>query len=287
MGAPLDSVDVVGVGEHGLGEALVVLQGDLDGGALHLALDVHGPHVDGALLAVQVADKGDDAALEVEVVVEVDPFVAEQDVDPFVEEGQLAQAVGHEVPLEAELFEDLRIWPEPDIGPGGVGFAHDLHRSGRLTAMVFLVIALAMALHGHFQLLGEGIDDREADPVQTARDFVAAPAKLAAGMQLGEDHLQGRLSALVLHWIDGNAAAIVGDGRGVVPVEGDLDVVAEAGQRLVDGVVHDLPNEMVEAPVVGGPDVHAGAPPDRLQALQNLDGLGVVGRRRLIFRIQQ
>src|SRR3989442_11135448 len=43
----------------------------------------------------------------------------------------------------------------------------------------------------------------------------------------------------------------------------------------------------METPVIGRPDVHPGTASDWLQTLQNLDGLGVIGRRRLSLRIQQ
>jgi hypothetical protein len=52
----------------------------------------------------------------------------------------------------------------------------------------------------------------------------------------------------------------------------DLDVVAMAGKRLVDGVVHHLENHVVQAGAIGCvPDVHPGALSDRLEALQDLD----------------
>ena len=52
--------------------------------------------------------------------------------------------------------------------------------------------------------------------------------------------------------------------------------VAVAGQRLVDGVVHDLPDQVVQAALAGGADVHAGALADRLEPLEHLDRGGVV-----------
>jgi hypothetical protein len=70
-------------------------------------------------------------------------------------------------------------------------------------------------------------------------------------------------------------------------VEGYLDPGAKAGQRFINGVVDDLVDEVVQPTVIGGPNVHSGTASDRLQTLQNLDGLGVVGSRRFFLRIQQ
>ncbi len=56
-----------------------------------------------------------------------------------------------------------------------------------------------------------------------------------------------------------------------------LNVVAVAGQRLIDGVVHDFIDHVVQAVVVGRADVHARALAHRLQAFQHLDLLFVIG----------
>ena len=52
-------------------------------------------------------------------------------------------------------------------------------------------------------------------------------------------------------------------------MQDDLDVVAEAGEGLVDGVVDDLPEAVHEPAGVGGADVHAGAFADGLKAFQH------------------
>jgi len=44
-----------------------------------------------------------------------------------------------------------------------------------------------------------------------------------------------------------------------------------AGQGLVDRVVDDLPDQVVQAALAGGPDVHARALADRLEPLEHLD----------------
>ena len=54
-----------------------------------------------------------------------------------------------------------------------------------------------------------------------------------------------------------------------------------AGHRLVDRVVDDLPDEVVQAALVGRADVHARPAADGLEALEDLDaGGGVVGAGR-------
>jgi hypothetical protein len=64
-------------------------------------------------------------------------------------------------------------------------------------------------------------------------------------------------------------------------------IVAEAGERLVHRVVDHLEHHVVQAGAVGGvADVHAGALAHRLEALEDLDGIGaVVGRLGLALAV--
>src|ERR1035441_7720713 len=55
-------------------------------------------------------------------------------------------------------------------------------------------------------------------------------------------------------------------------------------ERLVDGVVHHLVDEVVEAHDPGRADVHAGALANRLEALEDSDVLGVVARGSARYR---
>jgi hypothetical protein len=137
------------------------------------------------------------------------------------------------------------------------------------------VVLLALALHPHLQPGGEGVDHRDADAVEAAGEAVALVGELGARVQAGEDHLDpGHLLSLVE--VDRHAAAVVGHRERAVLVEGDHDLRAVAGDRLVGGVVDDLLGEVV-GPV--GEGVHAGALAHRLQPGQDLDGRSVVSHR--------
>ena len=70
--------------------------------------------------------------------------------------------------------------------------------------------------------------------------------------------------------VDRDAAAVVDDPDPAVGQQGHLDPVAVAGQRLVDGVVDDLVDQVVQAALAGRADVHAGALADRLETLEDL-----------------
>ncbi len=78
--------------------------------------------------------------------------------------------------------------------------------------------------------------------------------------------------------VDGNAATVVADAHEALVVQFQLDAVSLAGDGLVHSIVQDLGRQVMHGSLVGAPDIHAGAPADGLQPLQNLDVLGgVVG----------
>ena len=58
--------------------------------------------------------------------------------------------------------------------------------------------------------------------------------------------------------VDGDAAAVVGDADAAVDVDRDVDVLAVAGQGLIDAVVDQLVDEVVQPLGAGVADVHAG-----------------------------
>ena len=118
--------------------------------------------------------------------------------------------------------------------------------------------------------------------MQPAGDLVAAAAELAAGVQRAQNDLDRGLSD-PRDGIDGDPGAVVGDRSAAVLVQDDLDLGAAAGQGLVDGVVHNLIEEVMKTIGPGAPDVHRGALPNTFQPLEDLDLLSGV-RGRLVGR---
>lgn len=138
-------------------------------------------------------------------------------------------------------------------------------------------MGVAVAVHLDVETGGQGVDHGGADAVQAAGGRVGAAAELAARVQLGHHDLDAGQAGLRLD-VDRDAAAVVADLDRAVVVQDDLDVVAVASQRLVDGVVDDLPQAVHQTAAVGGSDVHARALAYGLEALEDEEvPRGVVG----------
>ena len=135
---------------------------------------------------------------------------------------------------------------------------------------------VALLAHAHVEPGRQRVDHRGAHAVQATGHLVAAAAELAAGVQLGEHELDGADALGRVH-VGGDAAPVVLDPDRAVLHQGDVDGVGVAGQGLVDRVVDDLPDQVVQAALAGGADVHAGALAHRLEPLEHGDRAGVVG----------
>ncbi len=263
----------------------VPLHRDLDLAVLGAGLEVDDVAVDGVLRLVHVGDEVLDAALVVELdrLAAFGALVGERDAQPLRQERRLAEAREQRRGVVHGLVEDLRVCEERDGRAGLARLADDLHRPLRHAARELLAIDLAVAADLGDEPFGERVHDRGADAVQAAGDLVAVAAELAAGMQLREHDLERR-HALARDDVHRDARAAVDDRDRVVGVDRDADVVVPAGERLVDGVVDDLRDQVMEAADPGRADVHTGAETDRLEAFEHGDVLGRVSGLRLGVR---
>ena len=206
------------------------------------------------------------------------PLVADHDLEALVEEGVLADVGGDRLEGVGRGLEGVGRGPVGDRRPGalaGLELADVLELAVGYAVGEALLPEVTAVLDLGDQAGRERVDDRDADAVQATGDLVATAAELAAGVQLGErDRDRGQL--LARRGVGRDAAAVVLDPDRTVRGEGQHDPVAVAGQGLVDPVVHDLPDQVVQAALAGRADVHARSLADRLEPLEDLDGRGVV-----------
>ena len=270
--------DHVGVAEQLGGVALGVDEADVHLHLVHLAAEAAGRRVEQLLALGQGAREAGHPALVVEDLLLVGALVGKLDAQAAGQVADLAHPAAHPAVVELEpLLEDAGVGHEVHPGPGLAlgGLSHDLERLLDLAAGELDAVVLAPAPHLDDHPVGERVDHAGAHAVEAARDLVGALFELAAGVQLGVDHLDRGL-ALAGHHVHGDAAAVVLHAGGAVLVQGDLDGVGVARQGLVDGVVQNFGEELVEAVGAGAGDVHRRALAHALQPLEHLDARGVV-----------
>jgi hypothetical protein len=157
-----------------------------------------------------------------------------------------------------------------------LGLADHFERRHRVAMREFDEMFLAVAPDPQLQLARQRVDHGDADAVQAARHLVGVLVEFSAGVQLGHDDL-GRGNAFALVNVDGNAAAVIAHGDGIVGVEDDFDQRCMAGERLVDRVVDDLVDHVMQTgTVIGVADIHARPLAHGIEAFQDPDRFSAV-----------
>ena len=128
------------------------------------------------------------------------------------------------------------------------------------------VVRLAVTIHFDVQSGAQGIDHGGAHAAQATDGVIRRIAELGTGVQFGQT--TPRRTGWFSVPCPPGCLAIVRDFHGTIGVQGDHNVVAEAGQGLVHGVVDDLPQAVHKPLRVGGADVHARTLAYRIQAPQ-------------------
>ena len=286
MRTAFDRVDIIDVGVYVLREGVVVLHGHLDRHAVLFGVDVDDRFGDGLTArGVQVFDELLEALFRIEMVADVFAvlvplaFVQQVQVDAFVQECQLTQAVGQDVVLVFRRErEDTAVGFEGDRGSAIVAGADHFDRRSRSAFAVRLAEYFAVAVDFGDEQRRECVHARNTHTVQTARNLVTALVELAARMEHGEHDFECGLALLFVE-VGRDASAVILDCDRVVFVDRNVDVGTVSCQRLVDRVVHHLVNQVVQTFFSDVADIHGRTLPDSFQTFEDLD----VGGGILLF----
>ena len=118
--------------------------------------------------------------------------------------------------------------------------------------------------------------------MEPSRHLVGLGIELAPCVEGGEDRRDRGLTGLLMGG-DRDPTTVVADADTAVGEQGHVDACAVPGHRLVDGVVHDLPDEVMEPLGSRGSDVHRWTTPHRFETLEDLNGIGFIRRARGTF----
>ena len=170
--------------------------------------------------------------------------------------------------------EEFRIRPEAHRGAGVAlaDVADHFQLRGDFAVLEADVVFLAVALDPALELFRQRVDDRHADAVQAAGDFVGLVVEFSARVQAREDQLDAR-HLLFRMDVDRHASTVVRHGHGIVLVQRDIDFLGMTRKRFIDRVVDDFVRKMIRP---GGVGIHARAATHGLETGQNFDiGCGV------------
>ena len=269
---------VVGEGQQKFVVAVVILHGDLGGSVALAAAHIDNVLAQWRLVPVAPDSKLPDAALVAHGLADllfIVPVVGDGDGQTRIQEGFLPHPLVEDFVVIDKTVEHLRVGLEGDLRAGLVGLANDAHFLRDIATGKFHFVDAAVFVNPHPQPLAQSVDDGRAHAVQAAGDLITAAAELAAGMEHGIHDLQSRAPGLGLD-VHGDTTAVVGDGDGVAGIDGHGNMLTVSCQRFVNGVIHDLIDQVVQTGGGGRADIHTGSFPHRFQTLQNLNLLRAV-----------
>ena len=174
--------------------------------------------------------------------------------------------------LETRLLENLRVRQEIDLRssllrPADLRKQSVLKLHHRHTALIAVVMNVAVSADLDVHIGGQCIHDRGTHSVQSAAGLVCGIVKLAARMQRRVHNSRCR-HALRVH-ADRHASSVIFHCTGAVRLQCDIYGIAGTRQMFVHCVVHNLVNKMIQTLSGHASDVHSGSLPYGFESFQN------------------
>src|SRR5688572_11588984 len=221
-------IDVVCEGKDLFLIAVVVLQGDLEIDTFLDSLKVNHLLVKRRFVLVEMFYEGNDSAGVVEVMSLFRAFIFNGDEQALVQEGEFSKSLRKGLEDELGSFEDPGVRLEVNPRAPLIRLRRAAEVASRGASFIPLDPDLATSPDLELEPLRKCINDRHANAMESARDFVGIVIEFASGVELGEYNLGGRPSFLG-HDFRGNTTAIVRDGHRTVRVDADMNFRAVSG----------------------------------------------------------
>ncbi len=142
-------------------------------------------------------------------------------------------------------------------------------------------MGLSRAVHLHVESRAQGVDDGRTHAVQATGGRVRPATELASRVQFRHDEFHaGQLGLRLL--VDRDATSVITHQDGSAGLQHHLDLGAMAPQRLVHGIVKNLPQAVHQPTAIVAADVHAGPLAYRVETLEDGQIPGRVGPRGLL-----
>jgi hypothetical protein len=141
--------------------------------------------------------------------------------------------------------------------------------------LIGLPVFFAVSAHLGGSIRGEGINNRNADSVQTARNLIGCMIKLTSGVQGGHYQFEGRYFFNRMD-VYRDPPAIIFNRYTVVLVNGYPYTLTISCQGLINTVINHLPYQVVKSLTSSITNVHRRSFSDRFQPVQNLYLAGII-----------
>ncbi len=274
MGPAFMGVDIIDKTVTIFGIGIAVLERHFHLNSVFHSFTIDNILINGRIAPVQILDKFFDAAL---IVIYFGPdrvfsLVRQCNFQPLCQKSRFPKPDLKRLKIEFGRFKNLLVRKERDGRSGQVRFAGADHLQGiaHFSLLISLSVQLSFAADRYLQPLGKRVDDGRAHAVKSSGYLVSAAAEFTSCMQDGEYHFHRRLSRLMVD-SRGDAPSVILHCNGIIFMYGHLNMTAVSGQRFINGIIHDLIDQMMQSSEGDVINIHSGPFPDRLKSFQDLD----------------
>ena len=269
MGTTLDGIDVIDVGVYVLVEGGVVDHRHLYRRTVFLGIEVNDLRDQRRTGTVDITNELTQTLLRVELLFLAvtlcvfNSFVLQHDLDTGIQERQLTHTVREDIPVVNGLGEDRIIRPELHERTGlallpvtrSLCLGDHMHRRQRFALCVVLAVDLPVTIDLHVHLRRERVHAAHTHTVETTGHLVAVFIELTTGVEHGHHDLQRGFMLLRVH-IHRDTTTVILYGDRVILIDMNCDLIAETGERLVDGVIDYLIHQVVQTLQRDVADIH-------------------------------
>ena len=133
----------------------------------------------------------------------------------------------------------------------------------------------AVTINIGFELFTERVYNTDAHAMQTAGHFVCLIVELTASMENGQYYFKGAFAGLFVD-IDRNTNTVIFDRTTSINMDPNNDLIATAGQSLIDRVIKNFIDQMVETAGLGVSYIHIRTLANGLKPFEHLDITGII-----------
>ena len=190
--------------------------------------------------------------------------------DSGIQESLFSHAFEKDFIVIASCLKDFGICLESNHRTSFCGLVNDFQWLFVFATVKMLEVDIFTVFDGNFQPFRKCIHDRCADTMQTAGNLITATAKLTAGMK---DSINDCCRRNALSGVNScrNPSTVIRDTDDIIRENFNLDFCAVPCQCFINGIVHNLIDQMMQTINTGRADIHTWTDTNRLKTFQDLN----------------
>ena len=172
--------------------------------------------------------------------------ICQTDTNTRIQKSELAKAPFQRIEIEFDHCKCFGTGKKSNFRTGFIAtFANNFQRSIRFAMGESHFMNFTLAFDAQFQPDRQRVDDRNANPVKTAGNFIGILVEFTASVKLRHNDFSSRNTLCRVNFCR-NPAPVISHCTRAIPIQCDCDKGCIAGQCLVNRIVNNFIDHMVQ-----------------------------------------